>query len=312
VTLVALALEAFALVSALAGGSLAAAAAAHALAALAAAIGLGGSRRDERFFIGALALALPVGGLAGLVAIRVWNWLVPADDTSPVHASLETLPTPERPREPIDAVFGWIQAELAVQPLGDVIRGGDPESQRWAIGLLERRGDAAAIALLREALQAPARQTQSFASNAIRRVEERLMRDVERARHTAQANPSPTAWTALGHACRVFAGSGLADDALRVRWLGDAAAAYTGALATVPADRSAALGLARVRLEQERAAEAEAIARGAAAKGASRETDLILAEALFAQGRWSELVAACRAATAAGREQELVTWWARA
>jgi len=286
------------------------AAAAHVVATLAAVVGLGGRRRDERFFVGALVLALPVAGLAGLAVIRVWSRMMPAQTEAPEHAGLDTLPVPERPQESLDAVFSWIQAELAVQPLGDAIRGADPESQRWAVGLLERRGDAAAVALLREALYAPSRQTQSLASAALRRVEERLAGDVERARHTAAEAPAASAWTALGHACRAFAGSGLVEAAVRVRSLEESAVAYTAALALEAAHRPAILGLARTRLDQDRATEAEGLARAAGVVVPSAETDLVIAEALFAQGRWSDVVTTCRAATDAGRDHDLVAWWA--
>jgi len=310
-TALALVLDAFAVVAAVTGRHFAAALAAHAIATAAAVAGLA-RRRDERFFVGALVLALPVAGVAGLASIRLWTRLMPAPTEAPEHAGLDTLPVPDRPQESLDAVFGWIQAELAVQPLGDAIRGADPESQRWAVGLLERRGDAAAVALLREALQASTRQTQMLASAALGRIEERLVRDVDRARGRAGEEPSAAAWTALGDACRAFAGSGLVERAVRARALDDAATAYTVARGLNASYRPAAVGLARTRLEQERPAEAEAIARGAAAAPPSVETDLILAEALYAQGRWRELLATCRAAAGAGRQHDVIAWWASA
>jgi hypothetical protein len=312
VTALALVLEAFAAVAAVGGGHLLAAGAAHVIATVAAVAGLGGRRRDERFFVAALVLALPVAGLAGLAAIRLSSRVMPVATDASEHASLETLPVPDRPQESLDAMFGWIQAELAVQPLGDAIRGADPESQRWAVGLLERRGDAAAVALLREALQAASRQTQVLASAALRRIEERLVRDVERARHGVAETPTPAAWTTLGEACRAFAGSGLVEAAVRTRALDEAAGAYGGARALDPAHRPALVGLARTRLEQDRPAEAETLARHAEATAASAETDLMLAEALFAQGRWTDVVATCRVAADAGRAHDLVAWWAGA
>lgn len=311
-TLFALGLEALAVVAALAGGHLAAALAAHLGATAAAVFGLAGARRDERFFTGALVLALPMAGLAGLVVIRVWMRLAPTATGSPEHASVETLPAPERPPESLDAMFAWIQGELAVQPLGDAIRSTNPASQHWAVSLLERRGDAAAVALLREGLHASSQQTQILASSALRRIEERLLHDVERARDAAGAAPSATGRAAVGHACRVFAGSGFAEAAVRARWLDDAAAAYTSALALDGTHRSVTLGLARVWLDQDRPVEAEAMARRAEAQEASPDTDLLVAEALFAQGRWSDLVTTCRAAAGAGREQALIAWWAGA
>jgi len=85
---------------------------------------------------------------------------------------------------------------------------------------------------------------------------------------------------------------------------------WLAALGLDAGDRSATLGLARTRLEQDRAAEAETLARRAAAVVPSAETDLLIAEALFAQGRVADVVATCRAAADAGREDDLVAWWA--
>jgi hypothetical protein len=311
-TALALLLEAVAVFAALAGRPLAIATAAHLVATAAAVVSLGGRRRDERFFVGALVLALPVAGLAGLAAIRVWSRFVPAPVQASEHAGLDTLPVPEQPRESLDEVFGWIQAELAVQPLADAIRSADPDSQRWAINLLERRGDPAAVALLREALHAPSRQTQILASSSLRRIEERLVHDIERARDAAAPSASPAAWTARGDAERAFAESGLVEAAGRARLLDDAAASYTEALTVGPGHATAIVGLARTRLAQDRAAEAETLARRAAAVEPAADVDLLLAESLFAQGRWADVVATCRAAADAGREHALVTWWARA
>jgi tetratricopeptide (TPR) repeat protein len=307
----ALLVEAAALFAAVAGRPLALVAAAHLVATAAAVVGLGGRRRDERFFVGALVLSLPVAGLAGLAVIRVWSRFVPAPVQATEHASLDTLPVPEQPRESLDEMFGWIQAELAVQPLADAIRSANPDSQRWAVNLLERRGDAAAVALLREALRATSRQTQILASSSLRRIEERLVHDIERAREGAATSPAPATWTARGDAERTLADSALVEAAGRARLLEDAATSYTAALTLAPGDAGAILGLARTRLAQDRAAEAETLVRRAAALEPAAATDLLLAEALFAQGRWADVVATCRAAADAGREHELVTWWAR-
>jgi hypothetical protein len=98
---------------------------------------------------------------------------------------------------------------------------------------------------------------------------------------------------------------------LRAPRLEETAGAYLAALALHPGHCPAILGLARTRLDQDRPAEAEALARRAEAGAPAAETDLILAEALFAQGRWADLVATCRTAADAGREHDLVAWWAR-
>jgi len=306
----ALVLELLAMPAAVLREQLAAALAAHGLAALAAALGLGGRRRDERFFVGALVLTVPLAGLVGLALVRLWIRMMPPPEDAPEHASLDTLPIPERPRESLDAVFGWIQAELAVQPLGDAIRGSDPESQRWAVGLLERRGDPAAVALLREALAAPSRQTQILASGALRRLEERFVRSATHAKATALDDPTPATWTSAGDAYLAYAMCGLVDAAAQGRWLEDAASAYHDALALDGAHRAAMLGIARVRIAQDRPADAEAAARAAQTLEASAATDLLIAEALFAQGRWATLIEECRSAVAAGREHDLVAWWA--
>src|SRR3984893_18782598 len=83
-------------------------------------------------------------------------------------------PARGRPPEPVDRVFEWLQAQVSVQPVADLIRAADPRTQRWGIGLLAKRGDGPAVEVLREALQSPDRDTQIAASGALQRVEERL------------------------------------------------------------------------------------------------------------------------------------------
>src|SRR5678815_4898007 len=106
-----------------------------------------------------------------------------------VHSEMAGLPGPAQTPEPVDRVFEWLQTQVSVQPVADLIRAADPRIQRWGVGLLARRGDGPAVDLLREALQAPDRDTQIAASGALQRIEERLAHDITRAQERRRLEP---------------------------------------------------------------------------------------------------------------------------
>lgn len=285
--------------------------AAHAVAAGLAGGGLGRGRRDGRFLACSMVLALPALGLAGLSAIRLWLRLAsPSGLYLDVHSEMAELPGPGRPLEPVDRVFDWLQAQVSVQPVADLIRAGDPRTQRWAIDLLAKRGDGPAVDLLREALQAADRDTQIAASSALQRVEERHVHRISRAQERLREDPeSPTALVALGDACRTYRESRLLDPVMERHWLTEAEAAYRRALAQRPGWSVPALALARVLLVLGRLEAAAALAVEARTAAPSSDADLLLSEILFAQRRWRELQALGREAAAAGHRDEVLRWW---
>ncbi|HEY7434658.1 MAG TPA: HEAT repeat domain-containing protein [Methylomirabilota bacterium] len=286
--------------------------AAHAGAAWLAGRGLGDGRPDARFLAAALVLALPGIGLVGLGAIRLWRKrAVPVGIYAGAHAEMAGLPGPAQTPEPVDRVFDWLQAQVSVQPVADLMRAADPRTQRWGVGLLAKRGDGAAVELLREALRADDRDTQIAASGALQRVEERLMARLAQAQEQLRLDPeSPERLVAVGDACVAYHESGLLDPAMGRHWLGEAEAAFRAARAHRPRWPVPARALARVRLAQGQVAEAETLAAEARAAAPSTETDLLLSEILFVQGRWSDLRALSQEAVAAGRADDTLRWWA--
>jgi hypothetical protein len=289
-----------------------AALAAHAIAAGLAGGSLGGGRRDGRFLAVSMVLALPALGLVGLGAIRLWLRLArPSGLYTDVHSEMVRLPGPSQAPEPVDRVFDWLQSQVSVRPLADLIRAGDPRTQRWAIELLAKRGDGSAVDLLREALQAEDRDTQIAASSALQRVEERLALQISHAQERLREEPdSPGDLVALGDACRVYQASGLLDPVMGRHWLTEAEAAYRRALERRPGWPAPQLALARVLLALGNASEAEAVAMEARTGAPSEDADLLLSEIFFTQRRWQELQALCRDAVSAGRGDELLHWWA--
>ena len=286
----------------------------HAAAAGLAVPAFGGARREERFFRAALVAALPGVGLAGLGAVAWWlpRARPATTDNDTVHASLAELPGPEQPPESLDRVFEWVQTQLAVQPLADVIRSGDPKMQGWAIHALGRRDDSAAVDLLREALHAEDRSVQIAASTTIQKIEERLTGRINRMREATRLDPSLAAgWAALGEACRAYQQSRLLEPVMERHWLAEAEGACRHARALEPDRPGHKLGLARVLLAAGQLDEAAALARETLAATPSADVDRLLAEILFARRAWAELRATCRAAVAAGRHDELLDWWAR-
>lgn len=291
-----------------------AALAAHAIAAGLAGASLGGGRRDGRFLAVSMVLALPALGLVGLGAIRLWLRLAgPSGLYVDMHSEMVQLPGPSQAPEPVDRVFDWLQTQVSVRPLADLIRASDPRTQRWAIELLAKRGDGPAVDLLREALQAADRDTQIAASSALQRVEERLALVIGHAQERLREEPdSPEGLVALGDACRAYQASGLLDPVMGRHWLTEAEAAYRRALVLRPGWGVPLLALARVLLALGHAREAEVVAMEARTATPSEDTDLLLSEILFAQRRWRELQALCREAVSAGRGDEVLHWWAGA
>jgi tetratricopeptide (TPR) repeat protein len=285
---------------------------AHAAAAWLAGRGLGDGRRDARFLATALVLSLPVLGLIGLGAIAFWRKrAAPAGMYAGAHSEMAGLPGPGQTPEPVDRVLDWLQGQVSVQPVADLIRAADPRTQRWGVELLAKRGDGAAVDLLREALRADDRDTQIAASGALQRVEERLVARIALAKEQLQLDPeSPERLMAVGDACVAYQESRLPEAAMGRHWLGEAETAYRSARAGRPGWAAPAAALARVRLAQGEVAEAEALAAEARAVAPSTEADLLLSEILFAQGRWVELRALSRDAVTAGRADETLRWWA--
>ncbi len=287
----------------------------HGLASLLAAAGLAQrTRLDERLYVFGTVLALPGLGLLGVAGVRLWAVLVPPSGMyEDIHSEMGDLPAPALPPESVDRVSEWVQQQVSVQPLADLIRAGDPRTQRWAIDLLSRRGDGAAVDLLREALSATDRDVQMAASSALQRVEERLTREIARGQERLREDPdSALAWHAFAEACRAYWGSHLLDPIMGQHWLGEAEAAYRRARARRPGWLPPTVGLVQALLALGKLHEAEALAREAEEVSPSGTLDLLLAEVLFRERRWSELRRLARAALAAGRQDERLAWWAGA
>ena len=257
-------------------------------------------------------LSLPGLGLVGLSAIRAWRRrAAPAGMYAGTHSEMAGLPGPGQTPEPVDRVLDWLQAQVSVQPMADLIRAADPRTQRWGVGLLAKRGDRAAVELLREALRAVDRDTQIAASGALQRVEERLVARIALAQEHLRLDPdSPERLVAVGDACVAYQASGLLEAAMGRHWLGEAEAAYRAAGARRPDWPAPAAALARVRLAQGDVAEAETLARAARAVAPSTAADLLLSEIFFAQRRWGDLRALSQDAVAAGRADDTLRWWA--
>ena len=273
---------------------------------------MGSGRRDQRLLVVALVLALPVLGLVGLGVIRLWQRRAPTSRLyANVHSEMASLPGPGQLPEPIDRVFEWLQTQVSVQPVADLLRAADPRTQRWGIELLAKRGDGPAVELLREMLQAPDRDIQIAASGALQRVDERLAQQIGQAQKQQRLDPdSPELSMAVGDACLAYQESRLLDAEMGRHWLGEAEVAYRAARARRPDWPTPARALARVLLALGRVKEAEALAVEARSAAPSTGVDLLLSEILFRQGRWPELRALSRDALAAGRADETLGWWA--
>ncbi|MEX2222762.1 MAG: hypothetical protein WEG40_13275 [Candidatus Rokuibacteriota bacterium] len=283
----------------------------HAAAAGLAGRGLAEPRRDARFLVVSMVLALPGLGLAGFAAIRLWRRRAPAGLYAGAHSEMAELPGPSQPPEPVDRVFEWLQAQVSVQPIADLLRAADPRTQRWGIALLAKRGDGPAVDFLREALRVEDRDTQIAASAALQRVEEGLVTRIGRAQEALRLDPeSPDRLAALGDAYLAYQQSRLLDPVMGRHWLSEAEAVYRQARARRAGWPEAGRAHARVLLALGRGDEALALAREVAAAAPSVEVDLLLSEILFTERRWRDLQALSRDAVAAGRGDDTLRWWA--
>ena len=269
-------------------------------------------RRDARFLAAALVLTLPGLGLVGISAISLWQRrAAPSGLYAGAHSEMVELPGPGQASEPVDRVFEWLQAQVSVQPVADLIRSADPRTQRWGVGLLARRGDAASVELLREALRASERDTQIAASVALQRVEDRLVGRIGQTRDALGLEPdSPERQLAHGDACAAYQASGILDPAMGRHWLDEAETAYRRARTLRSGWPPATQALARVLLARGDVDEAEVLAREVRAAEPSAEVDLLLSEILFRQQRWTDLRALSRETVTAGRAGETLRWWA--
>src|SRR6185503_16314715 len=186
--------------------------------------------------------------------IRFWRKrAAPSGIYAGAHSEMAGLPGPGQTPEPVDRVFDWLQAQVSVQPVADLIYAADPRTQRWGVGLLAKRGDGAAVELLREALRADDRDTQIAASGALQRVEERLVARIAHAQEQLRLDPeSPERLMAVGDACVAYQESRLLEAAMGRHWLGEAEAAYRAARARRPEWPAPAAALARVKLARPR------------------------------------------------------------
>ncbi|MGH7399673.1 MAG: hypothetical protein ACRELW_19320 [Candidatus Rokuibacteriota bacterium] len=284
---------------------------AHAAAAGLAAWGLAEPRRDARFLVVSMVVALPGLGLAGLGAIRLWGRRAPSGLYAGAHSEMAELPGPSQAPEPVDRVFAWLQAQVSVQPVTDLLRAADPRTQRWGIALLAKRADGPAVDFLREALRAEDRDTQIAASAALQRVEEALVTRIGRAQEELRLDPdSPERHVALGDAYRAYQESHLLDPVMGRHWLNEAETAYRQARARRPGWPEPGRSHARVLLALGRIEEALSLAREVAAASPSTEADLLLSEILFIQRRWPDLRDLARDVVAAGRADDTLRWWA--
>lgn len=127
----------------------------------------------------------------------------------------------------------FLQEELATQPLVDVLQSGDADSQRGAIELLRKLRTPEAVELLRSALSAELAEVRFYAHTALTRLEEEMTSQIEKAQHEAESNTAD-ALLHLAHAYRVYAISGLPEQAMVTYYLEQARTNLREAIARQP------------------------------------------------------------------------------
>lgn len=103
-----------------------------------------------------------------------------------------------------------------IQPVADVLSGGDLDLKREAIRRLAMRMTPTSVMLLRQSLMDPHGEIRLYAVNALQRIERRFIETIDEAQSIAEKQPDQlSSHLALGRAFRRFAESGLLEPLLQ-------------------------------------------------------------------------------------------------
>ena len=226
-------------------------------------------------------------------------------------------PAPERPTLVVDRLPDPL-LDLDVQPLVDVLRGGDPALRRAAVAALGRQAEPAGVQQLRHLLTDPDPDVRNEAALALFRLTRDLDGKLQRAlTHAEQAPHSLEAQVDLARLCHRYVSCNLADEVASRLYLSQAEQALRQALALAPERAELWLELARIRRDLSSPQTALAAVDQALAYAPDNVDAYLLGmDIAFNSQDWSRLVVLARQGCVARVDDldadGLLSWWASA
>ena len=240
-------------------------------------------------------IGLPILALAGMVSFG------PRLFRQDILTQIKEYVTYRKPDlediKSIDDVVSFIQTEIAIEPLVDIMNSDDPDLRRGAVEALSKIKSPPAIRLLKQARADSNLDVRIYANTALSRLDSEKAEALEAAEHkAAQQSDDPEAQIQFAREALDYAYSGLLEPETIPVYVNMAEAPVKRAYSLRP-DHAETLELyGRVHLYQGRPEEAAAMFRQAMKmSGDSHAAELGLAESLFDMGRWDDLVTHCRA-----------------
>jgi tetratricopeptide (TPR) repeat protein len=245
------------------------AAAFHLLAALLVMVvpALPGARNHPRagyisFLAGWLTLFLPVIGILGSLSIAAISAVTKSKGTvsdyqvmTAYRLAKSTLP------EFTEGVSEFIEEEINIDPMLDILRGEDINFKRGVIKYLEQIGTPAAVRVLKLSLNDTSPEIQYYTHAALETLESGWMKRIEDARKAVteekDGRKKVPLYDKLGYTYWRYANSGLAADATRFHYYEQARKAFELGLAQEPHNRYLVVSMGKILLEEGNFASAE-------------------------------------------------------
>lgn len=193
-------------------------------------------------------LFLPAIGLAGSSLTFFWVKVflkekgIVEDHMELTDYSIEEIQSPGSGANP----HVFLQDELSVEPIMDLLAGNDEGLKRGAVDLLGRIATPEAVVLLRECLTNPSADCRFYSHTTLARLDETHSRRIREAQALVSSGEGDEAEDLkhLGNVYRGYAESGLIEDETRDHFLKLARDAFSKSLAKNPQDQeiSAILG----------------------------------------------------------------------
>jgi tetratricopeptide (TPR) repeat protein len=182
-----------------------------------------GADEDGRYLSGLgalLVLFLPVLGPLGCVgAMAAGRGLLKSRGLAQAFSGQSAMDRAAGDGRGRDAVH--LDEELSIQPVADILEGGDAALKRGAIQLLRRLGTKDAVRLLRKSLSDENPEVRFYAHTALTRLEEDHAESMALA-HKRASDADPESLVALARTQRRYADSGLPDENISRQSIEDA------------------------------------------------------------------------------------------
>lgn len=249
---------------------------------------------------GWLTLFLPVVGILGTLAIAATAKLLKSKGTvSDFRVTTAYRLAREEFPEFTEGVDEFIEEEINVEPMLDILRGENTDFKRGVVKYLEQLGSPAAIGVLKQSLGDSSPEIQYCTHAALEHLESAWMVRIEEARTALEADPAaggrPRLLVALARTYRGYAASGLVADETRIYYFRQARKALEEGLAREPGNGVILLSLGRICLDEKDFPAAEGyFARALAAAGCLEDALLGLCQVNFESGNLAALAATSR------------------